>query len=178
MEFGAPWQSYSPWLHWGQDGHNKYLIEKSLQRTRALNFLWYTHNLQALLGAGNISPKKLYFRMPVVKHLIISILWSSLHLRLPVHAAGHRYNRSELCHGNREVTLGPFSAPMRRASFGRDPQEAFLVRYTNSSFLNSSYSKPSHCKDSPGEHMAAFQYQHALLEVKELYQVAGAFLIY
>ncbi|OWK60162.1 hypothetical protein RLOC_00008872 [Lonchura striata] len=29
--------------------------------------------------------------------------------------------------GNREVTPGPFSAPVRKASLGRDPQKAFLV---------------------------------------------------
>lgn len=83
--------------------------------------------------------------------------------------------RSELCHGNRKVTLGPFSAPMRKARLERDPQKAFLVTHTYSSFLNSSYSKTSHFKDNPGEHMAAFQYQHALLKVKELYQVVGLF---
>lgn len=127
-------------------------------------------------------PKKhLYSRESLFKHAIVSIVQSSPHPRdspglMPAHAAVHSYNsRSEICHGNREVTLGAFSSPMRKASLGRDRQKAFLVRHSYSSFLNSSYSKTSHCKDSPGEHMAAFQYQHALLEVKELYQVVGLF---
>lgn len=88
-----------------------------------------------MLGADNISPKQLYSRMSVFKHSIVSIIQSSPHLKdspglvLPMQlcTATTAGVGSELCRGNREVTLAPFSAPMRKASLERDPQEAFLV---------------------------------------------------
>lgn len=145
VEFRVPWQSHSPRLHRGQKRDTEYLIENmmkliwqgsewSLPSTRTIRFLSYTCSLQALLGAGNISPQKIYSRNYVIKHLIVSIIrlltTRDTHLPykglMPAHVAVHSCNsRSEVYRGNREVALRALSAPVKKSKPWKRPSESF-----------------------------------------------------